>query len=162
MNIRGEHGAQLEAAYGGIINGALLRSRMSQRRLSQKTGITKDTLSRMMSEKRRVQTGEAVQLLEALGAPARGIVVLSLFDQHALIEDWTATEAAEFLETLIETLPAALEAELGDDLDMIRSRWGKPTAHLIAKRISKHIAEAARHEEMMGDDDVGRIRAVGA
>ena len=161
MDEAAQQRADWEAGLGPIVMSALARSRHSQRSLAARTGYTKDTLSRMLSGRRKMSSGEATTLLEALQEPARGIVMLALFERSRLIDDWTATEAAAFLETLVAELPGALSTELGDDLGSIRSHWGKAGAHLIAKRLAKHIAETRRHEQLISDDEPARLRAVG-
>jgi hypothetical protein len=63
---------------------------------------------------------------------------------------WLGSEAAEFLDTLLASLPSALAIELGDNLPELRSKWGIAAARMIAKRIAEHIAEAARRDDALG------------
>jgi hypothetical protein len=72
------------------------------------------------------------------------------FWRLSLMKTNLGSEAAEFLDTLLASLPSALAIELGDNLPELRSKWGIAAARMIAKRIAEHIAEAARRDDALG------------
>lgn len=142
-----------ELALGQIVASLLERSRFSQRELVDRTGLSKDQLSRTLSGKRQLELEEALALLRAADIPARGAVTLALFERPDLAVEWSRSGLSEFLETLIRALPDALVAEIGDDLDRINPRWGQQVARFVAQRIARHIEEMIEREEKLGELD---------
>lgn len=135
---------------GKVVAELLERSPLSQRELAARAGLSKDQLSRTMAGKRQVELNEALSILGAAELPARGAVTLAVFQRPDLAVDWSGSGLSRFLEALIDALPAALMAEVGDELDRVNPRWGPLAARFVAQRIAHHIQEAIAQEEKLG------------
>ncbi len=146
-------GRPQSAGLSPLVAKLVSRSRLSQRELTARSGLSKDQLSRTLLGKRPVKFDEAVTLLNAADIPARGALTLALFDRADLAVDWLETGLPAFLETLIQTLPEALQSELGDDLERVNPRWGQHAARFVAQRIAHHIQELIEREEWLGEFD---------
>jgi transcriptional regulator with XRE-family HTH domain len=147
------------AALGAIVSNLVGRSRLSQRELTTRCGFSKDQLSRTLAGKRPLKFDEAMALLEAAEMPARGALTLALFNRPDLAIEWTDTGLSGFLETLIEALPEALLAELGEDVDRVNPRWGQHAARFVAQRINHHVRELLERERKLGDFEPARSSA---
>ncbi|MFC3698754.1 hypothetical protein ACFOOJ_15075, partial [Sphingobium xenophagum] len=55
------------------------------------------------------------------------------------------------LTELICELPAALERVLGNQVHDVKPRWGKGTAHRVARLLADHIDELERKDALLGD-----------
>ena len=135
----------------GLVAALLQRSRFSQRELCDRTGLSKDQLSRTFSRKRPVELGEALTLLDAADMPARGAITLALFERPDLAVEWSGSGLSEFLETLMRELPAAMMVELGDGVDRVNPRWGAQVARFVAQRLGHHIQEVIAQEQKLGE-----------
>lgn len=136
---------------GALVAGLLEHSPISQREIAARAGLSKDQLSRTIAGKRPVELDEALSILKAVELPARGAITLALFQRPDLAVEWSESGLSSFLETLIEALPEALVAEIGDDLDRINPRWGHLAARFVAQRIKHHIQEIIEREETLGN-----------
>lgn len=138
---------------GALVAGLLERSPHSQREIAARAGLSKDQLSRTVMGKRGIELDEALSILHAAELPARGAVTLALFQKPDLAVEWCGTGLCSFLEALIEALPDALMAEVGDELDRVNPRWGQQAARFVAQRIGHHIQEVIEREEKLGEFD---------
>lgn len=136
---------------GVVVSQLVARSRLSQRELTSRSGLSKDQLSRTLLGRRPVKFDEAITLLQAADVPARGALTLALFERPDLAVEWSSSGLSEFLEALIQSLPAALEAELGEHLDRVNPRWGQHAARFVAQRIGHHIQELIERERKLGE-----------
>jgi hypothetical protein len=137
----------IDARLIGLLGSATRVSRRSQRQIAASAGINKDALARSLRGERRLGAAEVLQVLAVAGLPSRGALLLALVADEDQLDRWLGSEAAEFLDTLLASLPSALAIELGDNLPELRSKWGIAAARMIAKRIAEHIAEAARRDD---------------
>jgi transcriptional regulator with XRE-family HTH domain len=152
MITQGPTGGRPEpAGLAPLVAKLVARSRLSQRELTARSGLSKDQLSRTLLGKRPVKFDEAITLLKAADLPARGALTLALFDRADLAIDWSETGLSAFLETLIQALPEALVGELGEDLERVNPRWGPHAARFVAQRIAHHIQELIEREEKLGE-----------
>jgi hypothetical protein len=140
----------IDARLIGLLGSATRVSRRSQRQIAASAGINKDALARSLRGERRLGAAEVLQVLAVAGLPSRGALLLALVADEDQLDRWLGSEAAEFLDTLLASLPSALAIELGDNLPELRSKWGIAAARMIAKRIAEHIAEAARRDDALG------------
>jgi hypothetical protein len=140
----------IDARLIGLLSSATRVSRRSQRQIAASAGINKDALARSLRGERRLGAAEVLQVLAVAGLPSRGALLLALVADEDQLDRWLGSEAAEFLDTLLASLPSALAIELGDNLPELRSKWGIAAARMIAKRIAEHIAEAARRDDALG------------
>ena len=124
----------------------------TQRRLSLRTGLTKDQISRTLCGARRVELDEVLAILRALDLPARATVALALFGRTDLAVDWSKTGAAGFLEALIEALPGSFAEELGEGVQRINPKWGSHAARVVAKRIAQHLGDIDNCEDRLASD----------
>lgn len=141
---------RLDGRVASIVSQLVERSRLSQRELVERSGLSKDQLSRSLRGARQIELDEALAILSAAGVPGRGALTLALYDRPDLAIDWSETGLSAFLETLIAALPDALAAEIGDDCDRINPRWGQQAARFVAQRIAHHIRELVEREEQLG------------
>jgi transcriptional regulator with XRE-family HTH domain len=112
-----------------------------QRLLAQRTGLTKDQISRTLCGTRRTELDEMLAILSALDLPARATVALALFGRSDLAISWSQSGASGFLEALIEALPECLDDELGSSVDRINPRWGRHSARVVAQRLATHLRD---------------------
>jgi hypothetical protein len=91
--------------------------------------IHKDALRRVLTGERSASLGETLRILAASGAPPH----------------------AHFFEELTGELPAALERVLSNQINGLRPRWAKGTAHRVARLLSDHIDELERRDALLGD-----------
>lgn len=145
----------------GLVAALLQQSRFSQRELCDRTGLSKDQLSRTFSRKRPVELREALTLVDAADMPARAAITLALFERPDLAVEWSRSGMSEFLETLIRELPEAMLAELGDGIDRVNPRWGKLAARFVAQRIAHHVQEIIDREEEIAEFKPNTSRAMG-
>ncbi len=150
MQIDPLYNPSIDARLIGLIGSATRVSRRSQRQIAASAGINKDALARSLRGERRLGAAEVLQVLAVAGLPSRGALLLALVADEDQLDRWLGSEAAEFLDTLLASLPSALAIELGDNLPELRSKWGIAAARMIAKRIAEHIAEAARRDDALG------------
>lgn len=150
MQIDPLYNPSIDARLIGLIGSATRVSRWSQRQIAASAGINKDALARSLRGERRLGAAEVLQVLAVAGLPSRGALLLALVADEDQLDRWLGSEAAEFLDTLLASLPSALAIELGDNLPELRSKWGIAAARMIAKRIAEHIAEAARRDDALG------------
>jgi transcriptional regulator with XRE-family HTH domain len=136
---------------GLLVSKLISRSRLSQRELTARSGLSKDQLSRTMLGKRTVRFDEALRLLAAADVPARGALTLALFDRSDLAIEWSDSGLSAFLEALIDALPDTLSAELGSDIERVNPRWGQHAARFVAQRIAHHIQELVEREQKLGE-----------
>ena len=142
---------------GAVVAKLVGRSRFSQRELTSRSGLSKDQLSRTLAGKRPVKFDEAITLLSAADIPARGALTLALFDRADLAIAWSESGLSAFLETLVEALPEAMQAELGNDLERVNPRWGQHAARFVAQRIAHHIHELIERERKLGEFEPARL-----
>lgn len=140
-----------DLALGDLVASLVACSRFSQRELVDRTGLSKDQLSRTLAGKRQLELDEALLLLRAADMPACGAITLALFDRPDLAVEWSRSGLSEFLESLIRALPDALVDEIGEDLDRVNPRWGQHAARFVAQRIARHIEELVEREEKLGE-----------
>jgi hypothetical protein len=150
MQIDPIYNPSIDARLIGLLGSATRVSRRSQRQIAASAGINKDALARSLRGERRLGAAEVLQVLAVAGLPSRGALLLALVADEDQLDRWLGSEAAEFLDTLLASLPSALAIELGDNLPELRSKWGIAAARMIAKRIAEHIAEAARRDDALG------------
>lgn len=150
MQIDPLYNPSIDARLIGLLGSATRVSRRSQRQIAASAGINKDALARSLRGERRLGAAEVLQVLAVAGLPSRGALLLALVADEDQLDRWLGSEAAEFLDTLLASLPSALAIELGDNLPELRSKWGIAAARMIAKRIAEHIAEAARRDDALG------------
>lgn len=136
---------------GVVVSKLITRSRLSQRELTARSGLSKDQLSRTLLGKRAVRFDEAMRLLAAAEVPARGALTLALFDRSDLAIEWSDSGLSAFFEALIEALPETLRSELGDDIERVNPRWGQHAARFVAQRINHHIQELIEREQKLGE-----------
>lgn len=136
---------------GVVVSKLITRSRLSQRELTARSGLSKDQLSRTLLGKRAVKFDEAMRLLAAADVPARGALTLALFDRSDLAIEWSDSGLSAFFEALIEALPETLRSELGDDIERVNPRWGQHAARFVAQRIAHHIQELIEREQKLGE-----------
>jgi transcriptional regulator with XRE-family HTH domain len=136
---------------GIVVSKLITRSRLSQRELTARSGLSKDQLSRTLLGKRAVRFDEAMRLLAAAEVPARGALTLALFDRSDLAIEWSDSGLSAFFEALIEALPETLRSELGDDIERVNPRWGQHAARFVAQRINHHIQELIEREQKLGE-----------
>lgn len=150
MQIDPLYNPSIDARLIGLLGSASRISRCSQRQIAASAGINKDALARSLRGERRLGAAEVLQVLAVAGLPSRGSLLLALVADEDQLDLWLGSEAVEFLDTLLASLPSALAIELGDNLPELRSKWGIAAARMIAKRIAEHIAEAARRDDALG------------
>ena len=150
LDVAGPEQAQ-QVELGAVVAGLLERSPLSQREIATRAGLSKDQLSRTMAQKRHVELGEALSILKAADLPARGALTLALFSKPELAIEWSGSGLSQFLEALIDALPEALTAELGEDLDRVNPRWGQQAARFVAQRIGHHVQDVIEREQRLGD-----------
>lgn len=150
MDVIAEAAAATPVPLGSMVSKLIGRSRLSQRELTTRSGLSKDQLSRTLLGKRPVKFDEAMRLLAAADIPARGALTLALFDRSDLAIEWCDSGLSAFLETLIEALPATLQSELGEDIERVNPRWGQHAARFVAQRIAHHIQELIEREQKLG------------
>ena len=150
MQIDPLYTANVDARLIGLLGSATRISKHSQRQIAASAGINKDALARSLRGERRLGAAEVLQVLAVAGLPSRGALLLALVADEDQLDRWLGSEAAEFLDTLLASLPSALAIELGDNLPELRSKWGIAAARMIAKRIAEHIADAARRDDALG------------
>ncbi len=138
-------------ALNAIVSRLIAGSRLPQRTLMARTGLSKDQLSRTLRGTRVIEVSEALIILRAAELPARGAMTLALYDRSDLAVEWSHSGLAEFLETLIEALPDALQAEVGEATERINPRWGQLAARFVAQRLAHHIHELVEREERLGE-----------
>jgi transcriptional regulator with XRE-family HTH domain len=136
---------------GTMVSKLISRSRLSQRELTLRSGMSKDQLSRTLLGKRSVKFDEAIRLLAAADVPARGALTLAMFDRSGLAVEWSDSGLSAFFEALIEALPETLRSELGADIERVNPRWGQHAARFVAQRISHHIQELIEREQKLGE-----------
>ena len=150
MQIDPLYNPSIDARLIGLLGSATRISRHSHRQIAASAGINKDALARSLRGERRLGAAEVLQVLAVAGLPSRGALLLALVADEDQLDLWLGSEAVEFLDTLLASLPSALAIELGDNLPELRSKWGIAAARMIAKRIAEHIAEAARRDDALG------------
>lgn len=151
MDVSSLSAAGKSVPLGVVVSKLITRSRLSQRELTARSGLSKDQLSRTLLGKRAVRFDEAMRLLAAAEVPARGALTLALFDRSDLAIEWSDSGLSAFFEALIEALPETLKSELGDDIERVNPRWGQHAARFVAQRISHHIQELIEREQKLGD-----------
>lgn len=134
-----------------IVAELVATSRLPQRTLMARTGLSKDQLSRTLRGTRPIEMSGAMIILRAADLPARGAMTLALYDRPDLAVEWSQSGLAAFLETLIEALPNALAAEVGEATERINPRWGQHAARFVAQRLAHHIRELVEREERLGE-----------
>lgn len=134
-----------------VVTRLIGQTHLSQRELTERSGLSKDQLSRALKGTRQFEIAEALAILTAAGLPGRAAITLTLFDRADLAVEWSQSGLSGFYEALIAALPEALTAELGDAGDRVNPRWGQHAARLVAQRIAQHIEEIVEREERLGD-----------
>ncbi|NNM78007.1 hypothetical protein HJG53_13960 [Sphingomonas sp. ID1715] len=151
MDVSSLSAAGKSVPLGVVVSKLITRSRLSQRELTARSGLSKDQLSRTLLGKRAVRFDEAMRLLAAAEVPARGALTLALFDRSDLAIEWSDSGLSAFFEALIEALPETLRSELGDDIERVNPRWGQHAARFVAQRINHHIQELIEREQKLGE-----------
>jgi len=113
--------------------------------------IHKDALRRVLVGERSASLGESLRILAASGASPKAQLLLFLVSsaEHAI--DWLQSDLARFFEEFTGELPSALERVLGNQINEVKPRWAKGTAHRVARLLSDHIDELERRDVLLGE-----------
>jgi DNA-binding phage protein len=129
---------------------AVTNSGRSRREVARGAGMHKDVLSRTLNGVREPTIGEALAILRAIDlAPEQTLALALTAGEDAAIE-LMQTELAQFVGDLFCQVPQAIADQLGERIAEIRPRWARGTAKRIARLLSDHIAELARHDAAFG------------
>ena len=146
----GSSAATIDQTVRGVVAELVSSSRKPQRDLLAASGLSKDQLCRTLRGTRAIEMSEALAILTAADYPARGALALALFRPDLAVQ-WSQSGMAAFLEALIDALPDALTAELGDEFDRINPRWGAQSARFMAQRLARHVEDLIEREQKLGE-----------
>lgn len=155
MDTESAPSAPVDQEIAAVVAQLIGQSRLSQRALVERSGLSKDQLSRALKGTRQLEIEEAVALLSAAELPARGAITLALYDRPDLAVEWCQSGLSGFLEALIRALPDAIASEIGESSDRINPRWGQHAARFVAQRIARHIEDVLEREEKLGEFSPG-------
>jgi hypothetical protein len=112
--------------------------------------VVRAAKSRTLNGVREPTIGEALAILRAIDlAPEQTLALALTAGEDAAIE-LMQTELAQFVGDLFCQVPQAIADQLGERIAEIRPRWARGTAKRIARLLSDHIAELARHDAAFG------------
>ena len=119
--------------------------------IAREAQIHKDALRRVLAGERSASLGESLRILAASGASPRAQLLLFLVSsaEHAI--DWLQSDLERFFEEFTGELPSALERILGNQINEVKPRWAKGTAHRVARLLSDHIDELERRDVLLGE-----------
>lgn len=162
MGIETAPPAHVDQEIATIVARLISQSHMSQRELVERSGLSKDQLSRALKGTRQLEVDEALAILSAANLPGRGAITLALFDRSDLAIEWSQSGLSAFLEALIRALPDALASEIGASSDRINPRWGQHAARFVAQRLARHIEDVIEREERLGEFHPGSTSRAGS
>ena len=113
--------------------------------------IHKDALRRVLVGERSASLGESLRILAASGASPQAQLLLFLVSSADHAIDWLQSDLARFFEEFTGELPSALERVLGNQINEVKPRWAKGTAHRVARLLSDHIDELERRDVLLGE-----------
>jgi hypothetical protein len=113
--------------------------------------IHKDALRRVLAGERSASLGESLRILAASGASPQAQLLLFLVSSADHAIDWLQSDLARFFEEFTGALPSALERVLGNQINEVKPRWAKGTAHRVARLLSDHIDELERRDVLLGE-----------
>jgi hypothetical protein len=113
--------------------------------------IHKDALRRVLAGERSASLGESLRILAASGASPQAQLLLFLVSSADHAIDWLQSDLARFFEEFTGELPSALERVLGNQINEVKPRWAKGTAHRVARLLSDHIDELERRDVLLGE-----------
>lgn len=119
--------------------------------IAQKAAIHRDALRRILAGDRSASLGEALRILAAAGAPPHAHLLLFLGSSGDYATAWLQSDLSLFFEEFICEVPAALERVLGNQINDVKPRWAKGTAHRVARLLADHIDELERKDALLGD-----------
>lgn len=61
------------------------------------------------------------------------------------------SDAARFIDELMQAVPTEIVELLGEDISELRPRWAKGTAKMLARTLSQHIADLNRRGDAIGE-----------
>jgi len=117
--------------------------------IAREAGIHRETLTRVMRGERPIGIDEAERILEICGAFPRATMVLAMMGEEDLAREWMRSEAGEFLEEFLRSLPSQLDRTLGRKIADVRPRWANGTSQLVARMLAKHIDDFASRDISM-------------
>lgn len=119
--------------------------------IARDASIHKDALRRILTGERSASIGEALRIFAASGIPPHAHLLLFLGSggDHAIA--WLQSNLARFFEEFIGELPSALERVLGNQIQDLKPRWARGTAHRVARLLSDHLDELERRDALLGD-----------
>jgi hypothetical protein len=108
-------------------------------------------LRRVLAGERSASLGESLRILAASGASPQAQLLLFLVSSADHAIDWLQSDLARFFEEFTGELPSALERVLGNQINEVKPRWAKGTAHRVARLLSDHIDELERRDVLSGE-----------
>lgn len=131
-----------------LLSAAVVASGRTRCAIASDAGLHRDAFRRVLAGSRPATLGEATRILAACGLPPRPHLNLVLCGQGERAISWIDGELATFLDEFGRELPIALERVLGNQLNEVRARWAKGTAHRVAKLLSDHMEELERRDTL--------------
>ena len=119
--------------------------------IAREAQIHKDALRRVLAGERSASLGESLRILAASGASPQAQLLLFLVSSADHAIDWLQSDLARFFEEFTGELPSALERVLGNQINEVKPRWAKGTAHRVARLLSDHIDELERRDVLLGE-----------
>lgn len=131
-----------------LLRAAVSSSGRTRCAIASEAQVHRDALRRVLAAKRSVSLGETMRILAASGIKPNSAIMTFLIADSENALRWLDTDLSAFLEDFMTELPLALERVLGNQLNEIRPRWAKGTAHRVARLLSDHIEELERRDAL--------------
>jgi transcriptional regulator with XRE-family HTH domain len=125
---------------------AVANSGRSRRDVARGAGMHKDLLARTLNGTRGPTIDEALAILRAVDLAPEQTLALALTAGEDTAIDIMETELGRFVGDFFCQVPKTIMDQLGEQTAEVRSRWAPGAAQRIARLLSDHITQQARHD----------------